>query len=138
MDDDTLTRRICAHLGRTPGWAYRPDGPDFAPSEVAIFYGGLGDAPARAIGVRVYGLGPGDQTYTNTRRVQLRFRGARDDPTGANRLASTAEAVMQGLSMVGGFSEVLRTSLAPLGADQNGREERSDNYIITLDNLEAS
>jgi hypothetical protein len=28
--------------------------------------------------------------------------------------------------------------MAPLGADENGREERTDNYTITLDNTEAS
>jgi len=38
---------------------------------------------------------------------------------------------------VGGISGVSRLSMAPAGADENGREERTENYLIILDNQEA-
>ena len=38
----------------------------------------------------------------------------------------------------GGINHIHRTSFGPLGADVNGREERSENYSVVLDNPEAA
>lgn len=136
MDDVTLTKVVCRILGRIPGWSWRETGPAYTDDEVAIFYGPLKPDPDRAVGVRVYD--GTDTAHLATRRVQLRFRGRPGELDGADRLAFPAFVLLDGLSRTGGISGARRMSLAPLGADTNGREERTDNYEITLDNLEAS
>lgn len=137
MDDATLTTTICELLGALEGdWAWKEDSP-YTSSEIGVFYGQIGDTPDRAVGVRVYATTDIPLEHLSWRRVQLRHRGARDRPDGADELASATFAALQGLSRVGGISGANRMSMAPLGADQNGREERTDNYIIILDNPEA-
>ena len=133
MDDVTLTETICALLGQVPGWSYDPD-PEAEPypeSVVGIFYGAIEPDPDRAIGVRLYGV---DDDDLAVRRVQLLLRGRKHDATSADALASVAFTVLHGLSRVGGISDIRRVSAGPLGADGSGREERSDNYQIIIDN----
>lgn len=135
LADVELTTTIAAVLGGIDGWAWQPNGPAYTSEQVGIFYGPIQPDPDRAVGVRVYMTT--DERYLAVRRVQLRFRGDKYLPHGADLLADAAFARLQGLSRIGGISGISRLSMAPLGADENGREERSDNYIITLDNQEA-
>nr|WP_205834859.1 minor capsid protein [Microbacterium sp. CFH 90308] len=130
-----MTLRLCRLLARLPGWAFREDGTDYTANEVGIFYGAIGADPDRAIGVRVYGTTDED---ISTRRAQLRIRGAKYQRVSADRLADLAKTVLHGLSRVGGINDIRRISMTPLGADNNGREERTENYEIILDNPEAS
>ncbi len=135
MNDAEVTVAVCELLARVPGWHWStttptPDG------QVGIFYGSIPDEPDRAIGVRVYG-GIDPHVYSPQRRVQLRIRGARHDVDDADRIAHFAFLVLQGLSRTKGLSQVERTSFGPLGADGNGREERSENYLVTIDNPEV-
>lgn len=132
MDDDALTTRLCQLLGAIPTF----DFPTHTPAGVGVFYGRIDDAPDRAVGVRVYGAV--DEEHLHWRRAQIRLRGGRRQRDGADRLASVVFTALQGLSRVGGISGIRRESMTPLGADQNGREERTENYIIILDNQEAS
>ncbi|MFF2493252.1 minor capsid protein [Agromyces sp. NPDC058064] len=135
LTDVELTKAIAAFLGEIDGWAWRPDGPVYTDTEVGVDYGAIQADTNRRVGVRVYMTT--DEQHLAVRRIQLRSRGAPGDPTGADELADAAFARLQGLSRVGGISGVSRLSMAPLGADANRREERTDNYIITLDNQEA-
>ena len=139
LDDATLTVLICSILGGIPGWDWNPDDPDhvYASDAVVIFYGALGTAPDTAVGVRVYGATDSLAEHYGSRRVQLRMRGEPGRPDGADALAAPAFAALQGLSRLGGINGVSRLSMAPAGADDNRREERTENYIIILDNLEA-
>lgn len=140
LDDRTLTRRICAFLGELPGWDWHEDdGTDYEyPADaVAIFYGALGAKPDAAVGVRVYSRTEERGEHLSWRRVQLRVRGAPDDVEGADRLAEDAFQRLQGASRVAGISGISHQSMTPLGADGNRREERTENYIIILDNQEA-
>jgi hypothetical protein len=142
LDDADLTNLICSILGDIEGWDWHPregDADEFEyPSEtVGIFYGAIGSAPDTAVGVRVYGSTDNLLEHYGWRRVQLRHRGARGRPDGADALAALSFEALQGLSRVGGINGISRQSMAPAGADSNRREERTDNYIITLDNLEA-
>lgn len=137
MDDAALTILICERLGAIPTWAWRPTGPSYTEPEVGVFYGSLAATPNRAVGVRLYAASDDEQEALHWRRVQLRFRGLPGLPSSADALAGLAFASLQGLSRVGGISGISRLSMAPAGADENGREERTDNYTITLDNLEA-
>lgn len=136
MDDATLTKRLLAYLGMLPGWEWweRPD--PYPSTVVGLFYGELKTAPDRAVAVRVYA--PQDGVHVSRRRVQLRSRGAQRRLDGADQLADIAFVALDGLSRYRGILRAERISFAPLGADQSGRQERTDNYLITLDNLEAS
>jgi hypothetical protein len=139
MDDVALTTLICERLSQIPGWAWRPEPDDepYTDDEVGIFYGQLGVSPDRAVGVRVYGTTDNEREHFHSRRVQLRLRGARGRTDGADVLAGLAFGALQGLSRVGGISDASRLSMAPAGADENGRQERTENYTIILDNQEA-
>ncbi len=134
--DTELTIRLAEILGRVPTFAWRPTGPAYTAAEVAIFYGRIQDEPDRAIGVRVYS--PVDEPDLSARRVQFHIRGRRDDVAGADRLADIVFTVLDGRLRGDGIASIFRTSFSPLGADKTGREERTENYLITLDNLEAS
>ena len=139
MDDATLTKLLCQVLGDVAGYEWRPDGPDYTAAEVGVFYGAIPDGQYRAaIGVRVYGGTDDTVSSLHGRRAQLRFRGEKGRRDGADKLAHPAFLVLTGLSRVGGISGISRISFDPAGANDNGREERTDNYIITLDNTEAS
>jgi hypothetical protein len=134
VDDAALTERICELLAAIPGWDYR-NFPVYTAAETGIFYGAIGTAPDRAVGVRVYG---GTDEAVTFRRVQLRIRGKANRRDGADKLAEPARVALMGVSRWRGISGIQRESFTSLGADSNGREERTDNYLITLDNLEAS
>lgn len=137
MDDAALTRLICAALGGLPAVHWRPDGPAYSQNEVGVYYGALAPHPDRAFGVRVYGgTGPAP-AGVHVRRVQIRIRGARDRPDGADLLAEVSVLVLSSLTAHPGISGITRTSFGPLGADSNGREERTENYTIILNNKEA-
>jgi hypothetical protein len=137
VDDATLTRLVCLLLGQLPGWEWRPDGPEYTATEVGIFYGAIAETPDRAIGVRVYGSSD-DRNDPTQRRVQLITRGKKGQPDGADVLAGHAFTRLTGVSRLFGINGISRTSMGPLGTDTNEREQRSDNYSITLDNPEAS
>lgn len=135
MKDSTLTQAICSLLGGIAGWKW---GTAYAASDVGVFYGAIKAAPDRAVGVRVYQAEDDIETGLAQRRVQVRYRGGRNDPAGADNLADEGLTVLQGLSRVAGINGVSRESIAFLGADINGREERTDNYNVIIDNPEAS
>ena len=135
MTDEELTEVICTALATVDEWEY----PATKTSTVGIFYGPIANTPEQAVGVRVYGLADSRDSGVRGRRVQVRYRGPRGAPQGADRLAALGTPTLENLSRVGGISGVTHLSMAPMGADDNGRDERTDNYIITLDNhnLEA-
>lgn len=136
MDDATLTRRLGAIIGRIPTFAWHPDGGAPSTSEIGVYYGKIPDRPDRAVGIRVYG--DPDVPDLSVRRVQLRVRGSRRRPDGADVIADVLHAVLHERPRGDGISVIRRISFALLGADTSDREERSENYLITLDNLEAS
>lgn len=134
MDDATLTIRVAEYLALIPTFAWHEGA--YTAGEIGIFYGAIPATVDRAIGLRVYGRFEVDGA--RARRLQVRLRGTPGDVTGADRLAEPVETHLTNLSRWGGISGIRHESMASLGADKNGREERSDNYIIILDNLEAS
>ena len=137
MNDDDLTILICETLGHMPGWNWWETSTPYPVDEVGIYYGDLpADGPDQAIGVSVYDAQ--DPLHLSWRNVQLRIRGKQRDKRSADKLGSFAFIAMQRLSRVGGISDTSRISFAPLGADGNAREERTENYIIILDNPEVT
>jgi len=136
MDDAALTIAVCEMLGEVPGWHWSTTTKPPA-GQVGIFYGDILETSDRAVGVRVYGGSDDPLVYQPVRSVQLRIRGARNDKDDADRIAGFAFALLQGRSRIAGLSWVQRESFGPLGADTNGREERSENYRVFLDNPEV-
>lgn len=136
MNDRELTILLCEILGGIPGWSWSQHGSYQTSAATAVFYGQIAESPDSAVGVRIYG-GDDPLIYSPTRRMQLLLRGARGRPDGADTLASLAFLVLQSKARYRGISRIERTSFGPLGADGNGREERTDNYLIALDNMEA-
>lgn len=136
MGDSDLTKLLCRLLAQRCGWAWVPDGINPA-ATVRLFYGAVGASPDAAVGVRVYGGTDDLVNGLRTRRVQFWHRGPRGAVDGADKLADASFAALQGLSRVEGINTASRLSWAPLGADGSGREQRSDNYQIILDNAEA-
>lgn len=138
MDDITLTKAICQILATANAWAWQPTGPAYTSGQVGIFYGAIGAAPDRAVGVTLYGDTDELETGLAVRRVQIRHRGAKGAPDGADTLAAATFSALQGLSRTAGISLANRVLVARLGADGNARQERADSYQIILDNPEAS
>lgn len=136
MDDRALTLRLIDILARLPGWQ-GPRRQDHAGATVALFYGAIDTDPDQAVGVRVYADPTGGTDQRTVRRAQLRIRGSKHEPDSADHLAGIALAVLHGLSRQDGINSIIRQSFSPSGADANGREERTENYLIILDNLEA-
>ena len=136
MDDADVTIAVCRVLAAECGWGWVPDGIN-ATAPVRLFYGPIGSAPDQAVGVTVYGGTDDLVNGLRTRRVQLMHRGADNDPADADRLAAASFAALQGLSRTSGINTAFRLSWARLGADGNGRQERSDNYQLIIDNAEA-
>ena len=136
MGDSELTQVICRLLAQRCGWAWVPD--DINPTApVRLFYGAVGTDPDQAVGVTVYGGTDDLVDGLRVRRVQLMHRGTKGNPAGADDLTDETFAVLQGLSRTAGINTAFRLSWARLGPDGNGRQERSDNYQIILDNAEA-
>ena len=116
---------------------WQPAGPAYTAAEVGIFYGPVGATPNRAIGVTIYTQTDDVETGRADRYAQLRFRGNPGAPNGADILADEAFVALQGVYHTSGIARITRTSTAPLGADGNGRQERTDNYQLILDNDEV-
>lgn len=135
MDDATLTTTLCEILGELDGFTWDPDADIYAADTIGVYYGRISDAPDRGIGIRVYGTP--DEPWVRIRRVQIWVRGARRERDSADRIADAVHARLDKLSREGGICGARRESMTALGADDTDREQRSENYTITLDNEEA-
>lgn len=137
MTDRDLTIALCELLGTVPGWGWAPNGPLPSGPTVSVVYGALPPSPDQAVGVRIYG-GDDPRVYAPRRYAQILTRGARGRPDGADDLADVVFTVLQGRCRVAGIGWIERTTFGPLGPDINAREQRADNYLISIDNMEAN
>ncbi|MBN8883400.1 MAG: hypothetical protein J0H73_13930 [Salana multivorans] len=107
-----------------------------ATAGTAITYKRLPVTPDRAIAVTVYDIEDSITLPDVTVLVQLRFRGETNDRTDVDDLADSVAAVLDGRHQftVGALhvQRARRVSFSPQGADDNGREERADNYALVL------
>jgi hypothetical protein len=114
---------------------WRPAGPAYTAAEVGIWYGQIGTTPDRGIGIARYGGSP-NQTYDGDRGprlVQVRVRGAVDDPTSADDIADDVDAVLRRMAPTSGLSSRWASGPLPLGPDGNRRLELTLNYTITVE-----
>lgn len=112
---------------------WRPTGPAYTSAEIGIFYGPIGALPDRAIGVTCYTQTDNPENGRADRYVQVRCRGAKSLPNGADLIADAVFNALHGSYHTSGFARITRTSTAPLGADTNARQERTDNYQLIID-----
>lgn len=136
MDTTALVTAVNQILHTASVGVWRPTGAVYSAAEVAIFYGPIGSTPDRAIGVTCYTQTdyPDPDSGQADRYVQVRCRGARGLPNGADILADAVFAALHGVYQTAGIARIVRTSTAPLGADENARQERTDNYQVTISN----
>ena len=136
MDTTTLVTTVNELLAAASVGTWRPGG-GYTAGEIGLFYGPIGATPDRAIGVTCYTQTDDIETGRTDRYVQVRFRGHRGAPNGADQLADAAFIALHGVYRTSGIARITRTSTAPLGADTNGRQERTDNYQLIIDNPEV-
>lgn len=136
MDDDELTTALCLLLQDAGVGVHESTATG---DQVQIVYGDVAAAGVdRAIGITVYASVVDDpQTGLTARRVQLRVRGADGDRRSANQLAAAAFGALHRTIKSRGVAFGVRESFAQLGQDGNRRQERAENYTITIDNPEA-
>lgn len=137
MDDTTLVKTICRLLAERGVGAWQPAGPAYTSGQVGIHYGALPPDPDRAIGVTLYATQDDIAGPPPMRYVQLRFRGARGAVDGADTLADAAFTALHATHHTAGLARARRVSSAHLGADESGRQERTDNYQIIPSHLSA-
>lgn len=138
-DDTELTRLVCQWVAEAAGGEWHETGALYEGSDgLIVVYGLVDETSDRMVAVQIYQWNDDDTRFLHWRRIQLRIRGARNQLMDADAIASRIFAARHKLSREGGISDVSRASVALLGADDNGRAERADNYTITLDNQESS
>ncbi|MDR6142390.1 hypothetical protein QE375_001944 [Microbacterium foliorum] len=134
MKDSVLKTRLCEILGTIAGFEWSTTGA-YAADSIGVWFGGIEDSPDRAVGVRLYG--GSDVDKLTKRKAQIWVRGARDERGSADDIADAVFDRFDNLSREGGILGIRRESMSDQGTDDNGRDQRSENYTITLDNEEA-
>jgi len=135
VNDRELKTRLCEILGAIDGFEWSATTDAYDADSVGVWFGAIDDSPDRGVGVRLYG--GSDAADLTERRAQVWVRGARDDRGSADDIADAVFDRFDKLSREGGILGIRRESMSDQGSDDNGREQRSENYLITLDNEEA-
>lgn len=133
MDTTALVYAVNQLLHNASVGVWRPTGPAYTSAEVGIFYGPILATPDRAIGVTCYTQTDDIVNGEAIRYVQVKCRGAKGLPNGADLVADAVFAALHGVYRTSGIARIVRTSTVPLGADENARQERTDNYQILID-----
>lgn len=127
---------MCRWLSAQGFGVYRTDTP-YVEGEKAIVVRRFPIDPDTALSVAIYDQTDSLQTPDRTVNVQLRFRTGKD--ARLTDVDDWADDVFQALNMKHGFDmggihvqRAVRKITAPLGADENGREERADSYELLL------
>lgn len=105
-------------------------------NEVGIVLGVPTQQPPSLVALAAYNNIDDPALSDSTVMLQVRTRAAGADPTPADDLADAVFNSLQGLhgATVNGIRIVYsrRTSSYPLGVDGSGRQERTDNYDLTV------
>ena len=129
-----LVVAIAEHLAAHTSATWRPTGA-YTATETGITIKTVPATPDRVIAITVYDVDddPDPRQVRETYVVQIRFR-APGRPDNVDDLAQEAKATLhtQHHTTFGQvpIARCARTYVAPLGADANGRHERTDNYRI--------
>lgn len=121
VDDETLTRHLRALLQGI-------DWTDLGAVQIAAKR--LSATPDQGVGITVYATT--DDPDVLTRRVQFWSRGQPNDTFGPDRIAQLIYERLHWRHHDTLIARARRLSIAQLGLDGNGRDERTDNYEIIL------
>lgn len=132
---DGWTSRLLAglaqHLADNGIGVWRPDGPAYTADETGILIRAIPSSPDRIITLAAYPVTGYVGLADITVGVQMRLRGG-TDPRDCDDLADAIFDLLDSASglTLGGIAvvQMYRQSYASLGADANGRWERSENY----------
>lgn len=129
-----LITGLAEHLAANAVGVWRPDGPAYTATETGILIRSIPQSPDRIITLAAYVVGddyPG--LADTTQGVQVRLRGT-TDPRVCDDLADAVYELLDSAEHydLGGIHVVRssRRSYTSLGADSNGRWERSENYFL--------
>jgi Bacteriophage minor capsid protein len=131
---DLLTG-VGAYLAEAGVCAYQPDIP-YTSGQVGYVIGDPVQFPDRQIAARVYSHLPTFDRLTDVSvRVQFRLRGSPGDPLGADAIADSVYAALDGagpLLLPGGLwlTQASQVVVAALGQDDNARWQRADSYQL--------
>ncbi|GMA31602.1 minor capsid protein [Litorihabitans aurantiacus] len=137
MIDLTLVLTAAAGRLAAAGVAdYEPDGV-YPSGATGVVLKNMPTGPDRVVVLNAYQPGgtPDPNDPVETVMLQLRTRGIAYPPTDVDDLAEAAVAALSGHRAVWPglyVSRSYRISSAQLGADQNRRQERTDNLHLTL------
>lgn len=116
---------------------YRTDGSAYLAAETAIVFGTLPQSPARCIALAYYPVAETIATQTGQHGVQIRTRGADQDPNDVDQLADNCHRLLHGLALVALNSVtaglIWHQSGASLGQGPDTLWQRSDNYYLWAD-----
>ena len=104
-------------------------------SEIGIVIGAPSQDPPSLVALATYNNTDDPAASDSTVFLQVRTRAPDDDPRKANALSGGVFNSLQGLrKTVNGIRIVYgkRNSSYPLGIDDNGRQERTDNYELMV------
>jgi len=138
VDPTDLAEGVASVLDAAGVGTYREDGSAYLSDEIAVTLKELPPNPDQAIAITVYHEedSPNSRDPREAKNVQLRFRGTADDVASVDDVAQAAFVALHGQhhTMFGlvPIARCVRLYIAPLGADENGRHERTDNYRIVL------
>lgn len=128
-----VRRGLAEWIAATVPDAEWSDAVPYGPGVRAVTLRDLPSQPDTAVAVEVYAI-TDDITLPDVEvRIQLTFRGPGD---AADHFADDVFEALHGLHgfEMGGLrvQRARRLYVAPLGADSNGRERRSDNYALVF------
>lgn len=134
--ESDLVKGLAQYLNDHGAGTYKPTG-GYLAAETAIVFGELPTGPDRVIAISVYGSNDEGQVPLSQLRVQFMFRGNPNDTLDAGEVADPVFDLMQGLEHLQcGTAHInlsQRVSRVTLGADDNKRQLRSDNYALDVD-----
>lgn len=133
----TVLHAAAQQLAITGVGTYKPDG-IYTTGETGIILKATPPTPDRVVTLNAYipgGDNPNPGAVTDEVMLQIRTRGLANPPTDVDDLAEAAVTALVGhhLSWPGlTVQRVHRLSTLPLGADQNRRQERTDNLRLLI------
>lgn len=129
-----LLTGLAQYLAAGQVGAWRPTG-TYSADEQAIVLKQLPAGPDTAVALSVYSVLDDIRLPDVQVRVQLRFRAA-GPRTAVDDFADDVFDLLHGRHMIPAgdllIQQARRISSIPLGADENGRQERADNYELIL------
>lgn len=118
------------------GLSWNPNGV-YQPGQAGIFMMFTPPTPDRVVVLNLVDTSDDPSMPLGTRMLQVRGRGAKNDPLDVAELLDPIFTVLHGRTnwVVGGQTIVqcLRRVSAPMGADETGRVERADQFYLDVD-----